>query len=146
MGPFFFSRVQNPYPCHNPFFAMRLSLSTLLQKDDPSQHPFFCHQVFSREPFTMAGWLDLSMTRPKGNHRENEGFSSPDFSPELSPKTLGKKGENCFLSKITGKEIWGKSGLMTPFSLWFSFGLASQRKFGSFGPQATQSKRNHRED
>ena len=38
----------------------------------------------------------------KGNHRENGGGFQPRFFPRALPKHLGgKKGENCFLSKIT---------------------------------------------
>ena len=61
----------------------------------------------------------------KGNHGESGGFFHPDCSPEL-PKELREKRGNCFVSKILRGELWGKSGLKTPFPLWFSFGLASQ--------------------
>ena len=46
------------------------------------------------------------------------GVFNPDFFPELSPKTLGKKRG---IFSVVSKIPW-----TPPFFLWFSFGLASR--------------------
>ena len=72
------------------------------------------------------------------------GVFNQDFTPELSPKTLVKKGNFCFFFQTSlwrglGK-IWAED---PPFSLFWP-GLAIN--LVNFGPQATQAKGNHRED